>query len=222
MIEPSFKHNYNPLYNQTTKVKIAQSLKPMYRTIWNWEKCQDKIVTLRGRLGFPDSSVLKFLRLNLSLEDGAVYDELRGKAFAEIEATVYCILCGYANTKEVEETHQFVSFAQLPGGRSYQNAFNRRAVQPIERVFGSIPHTLCKAAELLDAIKLDYGDYSVKIFALPLVPIHIVLRSAPPEFPLSASILFNSSVSNYLSTEQIAMLSELTSSRLRHAYEAIT
>jgi len=193
----------------------------MYRTIWNWEKCRDKILTLRGRLGFPDSSVLKFLRLSLSLEDGHLHDELRGTTVPEMEAGVYCILSGYADASAVEETHQLVSFAQLHGGRAYHNAFNRRAVQPIERVFGIVPQTLYKAAELLEAIKLDYGDYSVKIYALPLVPIYVVLWSAPSEFPPSANILFDLSVSNYLSTEQTAILGELTASRLRHAQEAI-
>jgi hypothetical protein len=193
----------------------------MYKAIWNWEKCRDKILTLRGRLGFPDSSVLKFLRLSFSLEDGYVHDELRDRSVPEIEASVYCILSGYADGNAVEENRQLVSFAQLPGGSAYHNAFNRRAVQPIERVFGSAPETLYKAAELLDTKKLDYGDYSVKIYALPLVPVHVVLWSADSEFPTSANILFDSSVSNYLSTEQAAMLGELTSARLKHAHEAI-
>ena len=194
----------------------------MYKAIWNWEKCRDKILTLRGRLGFPDSSVLKFLRLGFSLEDGHIQDELRDKPVPEIEANVYCILSGYADANSVEETRQLVSFAQLAGGSAYHNAFNRRAVHPIERVFGSAPEALYKAAELLDATKLDFGDYSVKIYALPLVPVHVVLWSAGSELPTSANILFDSSVSNYLSTEQTAMLGELTSARLKHAKEAIT
>jgi len=194
----------------------------MYRTIWNWERSREKILTLRGRLGFPDSSVLKFLRLSLSLEDGHIYDELRDKTVPEIEASVYCILSGYADSNPAPETHQLISFAQLPAGRAYYNAFKRRAVQQIERVFGSNPKTFYNAAELLDALKLDYGDYSVKIYALPLVPVYVVLWGTSSEFPSSANTLFDSSVSNYLSTEMTAMLGELTSTRLRHAYEAIT
>jgi len=194
----------------------------MYRTIWNWERSREKILTLRGRLGFPDSSVLKFLRLSLSLEDGHIYDELRDKTVPEIEASVYCILSGYADSNAVPETRQLISFAQLPAGRAYYNAFKRRAVQQIERVFGSNPKTLYNAAELLDAARLDYGDYSVKIYALPLVPVYVVLWATSSEFPSSANTLFDSSVSNYLSTEMTAMLGELTSTRLRHAYEAIT
>jgi len=194
----------------------------MYKTIWNWPKCREKILTLRGRLGFPDSSILKFLRFSLDLEDGHIHDELTNKTVPEIEANVYCILSGYADANPTLETHQLISFENLQGGRAYNNAFKRRSVQQIERVFGSNPQTLYKAAELLDATRLDYGDFSVKIFALPYVPIYIVLWSTDSEFPPSANILFDSSVSQYLSTEQTAMLGELTSIRLRHAYEAIT
>jgi len=194
----------------------------MYKTIWNWEKNRQKILTLRGRLGFPDLSVLKFLRFSLSLEDGHIHDELMDKMVPEIEASLYCLLSGYADAEAVSETSRLISFAQLRGGRAYYSAFKRRAVQQIERVFGSEPQTLYKAAELLDATRLDYGDYSVKIYALPLVPVCVVLWGKDSEFPSSANIFFDSSVSHYLSTEQTAMLGELTSTRLRHAYEAIT
>lgn len=194
----------------------------MYKTIWNWQKCREKILTLRGHLGFPDSSILKFLRFSLDLEDGHIHDELKGETVQEIDASIYCILSGYAHANAMPENQQPISFAQLPGGRAYYNAFKRRAVQQIERVFGSNPQTLYEAAELLDATRLDYGDYSVKIYALPLVPIYVVLWSTNAEFSPSANILFDSSVSHYLSTEQTAMLGELTSTRLRHAHEAIT
>ena len=194
----------------------------MYKSIWNWQKTRNKILTLRGRLGFPDSSVLKFLRFSLSLEDGSIYDELRDRLAKEIEAGIYCILTGYAEAQPARETCKLVSFEQLPGGKAYYNAFKRREIQQIERVFGSNPQMLLKAGEIFDATKLNYGDYSVKIKALPLVPIHVILWSTDSEFPTSANILFDSSVSNYLSTEQAAGIGELTAARLKQALEAIT
>ncbi len=193
----------------------------MYRKVWNWEKCRDRILTLRGRLGFPDSSVLKFLRLSLSLEDGQIFDELRDKTVPEIEASVYCILSGYAEADALEECHRLITFAQLPGGSAYESAFNKRTVHQIERLFSSVPQTLYEAAELLDAARFDCGDYSVKIYAFPLVPVHVVLWKSDSEFPTSANILFDSSVSNYLSTEQTAMLGELTCIRLKHAKDKV-
>ena len=194
----------------------------MYKEIWTWTKCKDRITSLRGRLGFADSPSLKFLKLTLSIETGQIQDEIRNKPVPEIEPSVYCILSGYADSQPASETHNLISYSQLPGGVGYNNAFIRRAVQPIERTFGSDAESLWKAAKLLDSEELSHGDCSLKIRALPLVPIVIILQSATSEFPASGTMLFDSSASTYLSTEQLAMLGELTSARLRHAHEAIT
>lgn len=193
----------------------------MYRKIWAWDKCRHKIQTLKGRLGFSNSSSLKFLKLTLSLDTGHIHDEIRNKTFPEIGPSVYCILSGYAESKPVSETHKLISFSQLPGGQAYKNAFIRRAVQPIEKTFGSNAQELYEAAKLLNAEKASHGDCSIKIYALPLVPIIIILYGATSEFSASANMLFDSSASNYLSSEQLAMLGQLTSTRLRHAHEAI-
>jgi len=194
----------------------------MYADIWKWEKCRNKLNTLRGRLGFPDAPSLRFLKLSLSLETGEMRDELKQKPYPEAKPTVYCILSGYAESKPTSETRKLISFSHLPGGAMYNTAFIRRAVQPIERIFGNNAHRLWTAAEIFGAERLSYSDYSVKIRALPLVPVTIILRAVTSEFAASASMLFDSTVSQYLTTEQIAMLGQLTALRLAHANEAIT
>jgi len=193
----------------------------MYRNIWTWEKCRNRISSLRGRLGFPDGPNLTFLKLTMSLETGQIHDEIRGKPIPEITPSVYCILSGYAESQPVAETNKLISYSHLLGGQSYYNAFLRRAAQPIEKTFGSNPQSLWEAAKILDGRELDFGDVSTKICALPLVPIIIILRGATAEFQASANMLFDSSARHYLSTEQLAMLGELTSARLRQAHEAI-
>jgi len=193
----------------------------LYREIWTWEKCKHKINTLRGRLGFADSPNLRFLKLTLSLETGKIQDEIRNKPYPEIEPSVYCILSGYAESQPTPKKGELISFSKLPGGQAYNNAFIRRAVQPIEKTFSSDAQRLWEAAKRLDAERLSLGDCSVKIHALPLVPIVIILYGASSEFSASANMFFDSSASHFLSTEQLAMLGELTSARLRHANEAI-
>jgi len=188
---------------------------------WTWRRRKAKIIELKGKLGFTDSPFLRFLALSLSLEDGSVFDELRNQSFAAIAPSLYCILSGYADAKPIPETLKLISFRQLPGGHAYYNAFLRRAVNPIQKIFGSKPERLVEAAKLLGGSKAAYGDCSVKIYSLPLVPITVVLWVENPEFEASASILLDSSISNYLSTEQVAMLTELTSLRLRHANEVL-
>ena len=142
--------------------------------------------------------------------------------YPNVEPSAYCILSGYADSHPVRETKRLVSFSQLHGGQAYNNAFVRRAVSPIERLFGHNSGMLLKAAQRFDCERLGAGDYSVKIQALPLVPITIVLYEASSEFSASANMLFDSSVSNYLSTEQVAMLGELTAARLKHASDAFS
>jgi len=189
--------------------------------LWTWVRCKSKIIGLRGKLGFTDSPFLRFLGLRVSLEDGSVFDEPRNLPFTAIAPSLYCILFSYADAKPVSETLKLISFRQLPGGHAYYDAFLRRAVNPIQKIFGSEPRKLFETAKLLGGSKARYGDCSVKIYSLPLVPITIVLWAENREFESSASILFDFSVGNYLSTEQVAMLGELTTLRLRHANEVL-
>jgi hypothetical protein len=189
--------------------------------LWNWERCKTKIRSLRGRLGFKESSTLRFLGLSLSLEDGMIHDDLRNRPFPEVTASIYCILSGYAEAEPVPEALKLVSFRQLPGGHAYHKAFLGRAVLSIQRVFGPKPRMLVEAAKLLGGSEVDYGECSVRVNSLPLVPITVVLWAESQEFPASANMLFDSSISHYLTTEQVAMLSQLTSARLRHAHEVL-
>jgi hypothetical protein len=194
----------------------------MYAEIWTWEKCRSKLNTLRGRLGFQDAPHIRFLKISLSLDIGEILDEIENKPYPEAKPFVYCILSGYAEAKPTTETQKLISFSQLPGGTAYNTAFIRRAVQPIEHTFGKNAQRLWTAAKIFDAERLSHSDCSVKIRALPLVPIIVILHESTSEFAASANMLFDSTISNYLTTEQIAMLSQLTSVRLAHANEAIT
>jgi hypothetical protein len=183
--------------------------------------CKSKIAELKGKLGFKNSSYLRFLGLSFSLEDGVVFDELRKRPFATIAPNINCILSGYADAKPIPETLKIISFRQLHGGHVYHDSFLKRAVNSIQKTFGLKPERLIEAGKLLGGSEAKYGDRSVKIYSLPLVPITVVLWAGNQEFESSANILFDSSVSSYLSTEQVAMLSELTPARLKHANEVL-
>jgi hypothetical protein len=176
---------------------------------------------LKGRLGFKESSTLRFLGLSLFLEDGSFHDDLRNRPFPRVAPSIYCILSGYAETEPVQEALKLISFRQLFGGHAYHKAFLGRVVLSVQRVFGPKPRMLVEAAKLLGGSEVNYGECSVRVNSLPLVPITVILWAESPEFPASANMLFDSSISHYLTTEQVAMLSQLTSARLRHAHEVL-
>jgi hypothetical protein len=189
--------------------------------IWNWQRCQNRIRSLRGRLGFPDTDVIRFLGLRLDLTDGNIHDELTNEPYKGSEVTVYFILHGYANAKPTPQTTQLISFKQLSGGEAYFKAFTQRATQPLLATFAHQPHMLVEAAKLLEGTPQSFGDYSVKIHPLPLVPLTIILWTKSAEFSASANVLFDSNANSYLTTEELAGLGGLTSLRLKNALEVL-
>jgi len=183
--------------------------------LWNWERCRNRIRTLKGKLGFPNEETLRFLKLRLSLSDGTIYDELKNKPYEGSEVTIYFILYGHSNAKPSSETAKLIPFQKLSGGEAYYDAFARRVIQPLTEHFGSNPQTLLEATSLLGGVPQAHGEFSAKIQALPLVPLTIVLWAKTAEFPASANILFESNANHYLTTEELATLCGLTLIRLK-------
>ncbi|GAJ11492.1 unnamed protein product, partial [marine sediment metagenome] len=69
-------------------------------------------------------------------------------------------------------------------------------------------------AEKLGGQKANYGDVSVTIDAFSYVPITLALWRGDEEFPPAGSILFDSTVADYLSAEDINVLCETISWKL--------
>ncbi len=70
------------------------------------------------------------------------------------------------------------------------------------------------AAVELGGTKTNYGDTSVVIPAFSRVPINIVIWKGDEEFPPNASILFDETVLDYLSAEDINVLCQTLTWRL--------
>ncbi|GAI93061.1 unnamed protein product, partial [marine sediment metagenome] len=62
--------------------------------------------------------------------------------------------------------------------------------------------------------RVDYGDVAVTINAFSYVPITLVLWQGNGEFAPEGSILFDSTISDYLSTYDITVLCETISWKL--------
>lgn len=111
-------------------------------------------------------------------------------------------------------TNKVIAYKELPEGASYFPTFHKRAVKPLLDYFGKEPHLLIDAAAKLGGQKTDYGDTSVTINAFSRVPITLVLWLGDEEFPPEGNILFDSTIPDYLSTEDINVLCEAIAWRL--------
>ena len=124
------------------------------------------------------------------------------------------ILHYLTSAKGTLATNKLITFKELPGGANYFPAFYKRATKPLLDYFGKEPHLLVAAAEKLGGHKADYGDVAVTISAFSRVPITIVLWQGDEEFAPQGSIIFDATVSDYLSTEDINVLCETIAWRL--------
>lgn len=118
------------------------------------------------------------------------------------------ILHYFTLAKGTPAVGRLITYRQLPGGMSYFAAFSQRAVIPLVNRFGQNPELLIGVAAKLGGRETNYGNVSVTIKAFDHVPINLVLWKGDKELAPNGNILFDANISDYLSTEDITVLSE--------------
>ncbi len=172
---------------------------------------------LRRLFDAEKTGTYDFLGFTLNLEEGTLTDNLGVNPWSElIIRLIPVMLQHYTEGKQTPLTGKLVKFRDIPGGYAYEGAFINRAIKPVEGVFGENPKMLLEAAKRLGGKPLSQGDASVEIVALKGIPLTIILYGAG-EFGASASLLYDESASKYLPTEDLAVLGEITASRLIQA-----
>ena len=124
------------------------------------------------------------------------------------------ILHYLTSAKGTPTSNRLTDFRRLPGGASYLSPFSQRALMPLSRRFGKEPELLIDAAKKLGGYKAAYGDVAVSIKAFPRVTITIVLWRGDSEFAPSVNIVFDSTISDYVSTEDACVLCETIARKL--------
>jgi hypothetical protein len=137
--------------------------------------------------------------VKILLVDGNMEASLRDKIL---------ILHYFAGAKGTPPTGKLIAYKQLPGGISYFPAFSRRAIAPLVKYFGKSLELLIKAAAKLGGHEADNGDVSVTVNAFDHVPITLVLWRGDEELAPNGNILFDANISDYLSTEDVTVLTE--------------
>jgi len=76
------------------------------------------------------------------------------------------------------------------------------------------PSRLLDAGAKMGGEKVEYGDVAVNIRAFPFVKPTLIVWGGDEEFTPSANILFDASVTDYLTTEDIVVLCEIMAWKL--------
>ncbi|MBL7170732.1 MAG: DUF3786 domain-containing protein [Candidatus Omnitrophica bacterium] len=109
---------------------------------------------------------------------------------------------------EAEVPVEWIDFRDVPSGNMYNSVFEDRIYQPFLARFGKNPSLFIKAAKACGGEQVDFGDIAFKFVVLPGIPINFILHKGDEEFPPACKVLFDSSVSQYLHTEDIAIVCE--------------
>jgi hypothetical protein len=120
------------------------------------------------------------------------------------------ILHYFIQAKGTPLSHKLITYKELPDGINYFPVFAKRAIQPIVTFFGNDPEQLLKTAEILGGRKANCGDVAVTISAFSRVPVTIVLWQGDAEFAPEGSLMFDSTISDYLTNDDIHTLCENT------------
>lgn len=125
------------------------------------------------------------------------------------------IILHYLNTADGSPlTNRLITFKELPEGAVYYPTYVKRTIKPLLDKFADRPEALMAAAESIGGIKAETGDFSFRLKALPRVPLTFTLWLGDEELPPEGNILFDSSISDYLPTEDITVLCEILAWKL--------
>ena len=107
-----------------------------------------------------------------------------------------------------------ITYKELHDGINYYGVFSTRTIRPLVKYFGNRPEQLLLTGQRLGGVPAAFGDAAVTLTAFPRVPLTYVLWKGDDEFPPEGSILFDSTVSGYLTNDDIHALCETVIWRL--------
>ena len=118
------------------------------------------------------------------------------------------ILDYFTRAKGTPLSEKTITYKELRDGINYFSVFSARTIKHIVKYFGEQPERLLETSVVLGGQKTELGDVAVTIYAFPRVPVTIVLWRGDSEFAPEGSILFDSTIPDYLSNDDIHTLCE--------------
>lgn len=111
-------------------------------------------------------------------------------------------------------TGKWVSFAELPDGRTYNSAFQGYSGDQVAKRFGLDVNNFKLACHQAGGKKAAIGEASFLFQALPRLPLLVTYWLGDEDFPSSCKILFDGSARHYLPIDACAILGSMLAHRL--------
>jgi hypothetical protein len=112
-------------------------------------------------------------------------------------------------------TGAMITYREIPSGEFYYPAFKKRAIDSFVRAFGNKESAFEKAAQAMGGIRQgDLSGVAYRFLAFPHVPIMLQLHPADDEFPAEGTVLFDETISQCFSLEDVAWLAGMVVYRL--------
>ena len=156
-----------------------------------------------------------FMGVGYLVRVGKDVDVVWDGAVGDVPLPEKILICHYllrANGKP--PTGDLITFRQIPDGHFYFDAFQRRARDPFLSAFGGDAELFRACAQILGGTEVETGDVAMSFQPFPRISIQLVLWRGDDELPPEAGILFDSSIQDSLSAEDIAVLSGMLVYRL--------
>lgn len=140
-----------------------------------------------------------------------------------VKTTVKVLILHYLlHSIKRQSSGKLISFREVRGGgANYYPTFYKRAILPLQKTFAKNSEKLILAGIKLKGKSATYGDASVTVPVFPLIPVTYVIWQGDDEIPSSATILFDSNVSSYLSCEDIVIAASFGTYKLMNVKKSL-
>lgn len=133
----------------------------------------------------------------------------------EMPLPFQAVLAYYFHTADdTPLTGQWISFAELPDGRMYNQAFQGYSGNELVKAFGLDVDAFKAACEKGGGVSTPLGNAAYIFYALPRLPMAVNYWCGDEDFPSSCKILFDSSASHYMPTDVIAILGSMLKGKI--------
>jgi hypothetical protein len=119
------------------------------------------------------------------------------------------ILHYLCSDRPIPNSDRVIAYSEIPDGRFYDAAYQRRTKLFLLKVFGSDPDRILEAGRIIGAEPADFGDRAIRVRAFPFADLYLVLWRGDDEFPADASVLMGERIQGFLDAEDIAVIAGL-------------